>query len=267
MMVDEDKNMSGHPSSDLEDGPSQRSLSRNPSSSRRIPRTKSSAAGKEDHARTRKAVKKPKRSTMYSDDDVDFDEASREGDAMLAPGDDDFSPSPPADKSKGPRAKFGKGAGASTSKGKKEEREITFKDERKLPAKEAVAGSKRPRQDIEGLLNPVAGQPTPQSPDPAAANTVEVALEKDQEPVPKKRKLPTIKKIKAAGSTSSTPGPSSKPATEKDKAASSLPALPASLPRKPAATAGNADLDLTNKDVYKQLFSVRHSKENYLDSC
>lgn len=243
--------MSRPPSSEDEDEPSRTVLSRNPSSSRRIPKPKTSV----DSARIKKVAKKPKKSTMYSDEEEDFDEGLREADAIPASGDDNFSPSPPPEKAKGSRIKFGKGPGASKSKGKKEEREITFKDERKLQAKEASAGSKRPRQDIEGLLNPAMDRPMSQSPDPTTTNSMEAALEKDQEPVPKKRKLPTIKKIKNAGSNSSTPGPS-KPTTEKDKNASSLPSLPSNLPRKPAATAGNADLDLTNKDVYKQLFSV-----------
>lgn len=229
--VEEDNARSLPTSGGEDDGPSRPIFSRNPSSSRRTPTSRL----------PQKQSKKSRRSAVFSDDEGESDEAiAHEADSGL---EEDFEPSPPSDHwGKAGRGKSAKSGGA-RGKGKvsKEEKEITFKDERKsFPA----GGSKRARQGSEEVAD------GPSSPDPHP-NPAEV------EPAAKKRKLPTIKKIKTA-STSSTPVPSTKPTVEapKDKNSGSLPPLPPNLPRKPAATAGNADLDLTNKDVYKQLFSV-----------
>jgi hypothetical protein len=117
-------------------------------------------------------------------------------------------------------------------------------------------GAKRPR--------PLDSEPATDSkpPSPPTGPDASVAVE-NKEPAPKK-KLPPIKKIKLSDSSASSPAPTSKATAtqakiEKQKLtvdSAGLPPPPSSLPRKPAATAGNADLDLSNADVYKQLFSV-----------
>lgn len=117
-------------------------------------------------------------------------------------------------------------------------------------------GTKRPRPlDSEPAID---SKPT----SPPIGPDVNIATG-NKEPVARK-KLPPIKKIKLSDSSASSPVPTSKAIATQTKAeklrftvdGSGLPPPPSSLPRKPAATAGNADLDLLNADVYKQLFSV-----------
>jgi hypothetical protein len=175
---------------------------------------------------------------------------------------EDFVPSPPL------RAVQGKSSMASGVKkrSKREEKEIISKDERKL-SKERTStthGSKRSRQDVEDIADPVSDKHGSNTPEPTIPADPINESGKEREPVTKKRKLPAIKKIKNVGSASSTPAPSLKQEAaeggkEKDSnpgGGDALPPLPSTVQRKPAATAGNADLDLTNMDVYKQLFSV-----------
>ena len=117
-------------------------------------------------------------------------------------------------------------------------------------------GTKRPRPlDLEPATDP-------KPPLPSAGPEVTVAVE-NKEPALKK-KLPPIKKIKLSESLALSPAPTSKVTATQAKPkkpkftvnGAGLPPPPSSLPRKPAATAGNVDLDLSNTDIYKQLFSV-----------
>jgi hypothetical protein len=119
-----------------------------------------------------------------------------------------------------------------------------------------VIGTKRPRPlDSEPAIDSKPHSP-PTGPGVTAGG-------ESKELAPKK-KLPPIKKIKLSDSSASSPMPAYKTTPNQAKIERSklttdsagLPPPPSSLPRKPAATAGNADLDLSNADVYKQLFSV-----------
>lgn len=119
----------------------------------------------------------------------------------------------------------------------------------------AATGTKRPR--------PLDSEPVMDSKPPSPPTGSDMTAAEVKEPLQKK-KLPPIKKIKLSDSSASSPVSTSKATPiqvkiEKPKFNvdnTGLPAPPSSLPRKPAATAGNADLDLLNADVYKQLFSV-----------
>lgn len=211
-----------------------------PPSNRPQPRRKSSSASKA------KAGKKARRAVISDDDDEDEDD--EDNDSMAWRSDMSVDEDPP---SSPPQTRVAASSSTRTRKGKPR---ADFEDMDSVMEDIPVAiGTKRPRPlDSEPpidskLLSPSAGPDMTVTADPVL-----------------KKKLPPIKKIKLSDSTASSPGPTSKatpaPAkTEKPKftvEGSGLPPPPSSLPRKPAATAGNADLDLSNADVYKQLFSV-----------
>ena len=192
-------------------------------------------------------VGKKARRAVISDDDDDEDE----DDSMPWRSDMSADDDPPSSPS---QARVAASSSTRTRKGKSR---ADFEDMDWVSEDRPVAiGTKRPR--------PLDSEPAVDSKllSPPAGPDVTVAAE-NKDPVLKK-KLPPIKKIKLSDSTASSPVPTSKatpnPAkTEKPKftvEGSGLPPPPSSLPRKPAATAGNADLDLSNADVYKQLFSV-----------
>lgn len=185
---------------------------------------------------------KKARRTVISDDDEDEDDDSMPWRSDTA---DDNPPSSP------PQTWVATSSSTRTRKGKSR---VDFEDtDQDRPV---TIGTKRPR--------PFDSEPATDSkpPSPPAGPDATVAVE-TKEPVLKK-KLPPIKKIKLSDPSASSPAPTSKTAvtqakTEKPKFTADgagLPPPPSSLPRKPAATAGNADLDLSNADVYKQLFSV-----------
>jgi len=275
MVVDEDARFLPEPMTQYTGDGDFSTLSRNSSAPRKPPHSGPSARKIDTTSRDKlkKLSKKFKRANVFTDDEGDYDDAGDHAMDGEVP-DDEFAPSP-AQEPKGKTARKGSALGGGKGKSKigKDEKVISFKDERKLPVKEespVTTGSKRSHlsSDAEATIDPTNAKPGSPISDHTQANTLVdpvVANERDNEPAPKKRKLPTIKKIKTAGSANSTPGPSAKHGQgpmeelkEKEKdlsGGSTLPPLPASLPRKPAATAGNADLDLTNKDVYKQLFS------------
>ena len=196
-------------------------------------------------ANKEKASKKARRAVVSDDDDDDDDESMTWRSDMSA---DDDPPSSP------PQTRATASSSTRTRKGKSR---ADFEDIGSLREdRPVVIGTKRPRPlDSEPSVGP--GLPSPLV-GPDVTTTTE-----NKEPALKK-KLPPIKKIKLSDSTASSPGPTTKatPATaraEKPKftvEGAGLPPPPSSLPRKPAATAGNADLDLSNADVYKQLFSV-----------
>jgi len=185
---------------------------------------------------------KKARRTVISDDDDDDDSMPWRSDLSA---DEDPPPSPP-------QTRTIASSSARTRKGKSRadfEDPDSLREDRPVPI-----GSKRPR--------PLDSEPAIDSNPPSPLAGVTVPIE-NREPVLKK-KLPPIKKIKLSDSTASSPISTSKTTTtlartEKPRftvEGAGLPPPPSSLPRKPAATAGNADLDLSNVDVYKQLFSV-----------
>lgn len=208
-----------------------------PQPRQKLPSTKSSKS---------KTGKKSRRAVI-SDDDDDEDEDSMPWRSDIS-GEEDPPSSPPQTRT----------VASSNTRTRKGKARADLEDIDSLRTERpAATGTKRPRPlDSESAMdsNP---------PSPLVGPDVNVATE-NKEPALKK-KLPPIKKIKLSDSSASSPVPTSKatpaPAkTEKSKItaeSSGLPPPPSSLPRKPAATAGNADLDLLNADVYKQLFSVR----------
>lgn len=182
------------------------------------------------------------RRTVILDDDDDDDDDSMPWRSDTA---DDDPPSSP------PPTRVTASSNTRTRKGKLR---ADFEDVDSL--RRDGIGTKRPR--------PLDFEPTvdAKSTSPPTGLDMNVAAENKEPPL--KKKLPPIKKIKLSDSAAQSPMPTSKatPATakmEKPKLtvdSTGLPPPPSSLPRKPAATAGNADLDLSNADVYKQLFSV-----------
>lgn len=188
---------------------------------------------------------KKSRRAVVSDDDDDEDNGSMPWRSDTA---DENPPSSP------PQTW---GTTSSSTRARKEKSRVDFKDMDPLKEDRPVTiGMKRPRpSDSEPATDSKPPSP-PTGPD--AAVVVE-----NKEPVLKK-KLPPIKKIKLSDSSASSPAPTSKATATQAKSekpkftpdSAGLPPPPSSLPRKPAATAGNADLDLSNADVYKQLFSV-----------
>jgi len=199
--------------------------------------------------RRKPSAGKKRRAVISEDDDDDDDDD--DDNSMAWRSDMSVDEDPP---SSPPQTRV---AASSSTRMRKGKPRADFEDMDSVMEDIPVAiGMKRPRPlDSEPpidskLLSPSTG--------PDVTATAE-----SKDPVLKK-KLPPIKKIKLSDSTASSPVPNSKatpaPAkTEKPKLTvegSGLPPPPSSLPRKPAATAGNADLDLSNADVYKQLFSV-----------
>ena len=192
-----------------------------------------------------KPSKKAQRAVISDDeDDEDEDSIHWRSDMSI----DDDPPSSP------PQTRVTVSSSARTRKGKSR---ADFEDMDSLREDRPVAiGAKRPRPLDSEFVSDSKPPSPPTGPDVAIAAG-------NREPVLKK-KLPPIKKIKLSDSAASSPLPTSKvtptPAkTERPKftaEGAGLPPPPSSLPRKPAATAGNADLDLSNMDVYKQLFSV-----------
>jgi len=187
-----------------------------------------------------KASKKARRAVISDDDDDDNESMTWRSDMSA---DDDPPSSPPQTRA----------TASSSTRARKGKSRADFEDIGSLrEGRPVVIGTKRPRPlDSEPSVG--SGLPSP----PVTATT------ENKEPVLKK-KLPPIKKIKLSDSTASSPGPTTKVASATTRAekpkftveGAGLPPPPSSLPRKPAATAGNADLDLSNADVYKQLFSV-----------
>ena len=235
---DEDSKFSTSPS---DEEMAQESDTRNPPLNRPQPGRKPSST------KTSKAkVSKKARRTVISDDDDDEDDDSMPWRSDMSA--DEDSPSSP------PQTRFAASSSTRTQKGKFradfEDVDSVMED---IPA---AVGTKRPR--------PLDSEPTVDSKllSPPAGPDMTIATENKDSAL--KKKLPPIKKIKLSDSTASSPVPTSKATptsakTEKPKftvEGSGLPPPPSSLPRKPAATAGNADLDLSNADVYKQLFSV-----------
>ncbi|KAI0819224.1 hypothetical protein BC628DRAFT_1333433 [Trametes gibbosa] len=227
-------------------GPS-RSLSPAPPAKRRLSNatgSSSKARAKESKlAKTKSSTKRSRRAVVWTDDEDDdeFDDPD-----VVMTDDDDFDPEPGYRKvgtGKGKSGKVGAGKIVGKTKAMKEEKEIVFRDERKLPA--AQDSSKRPRPQEEGQKNTV----------PSALDLV------DEVSLPKKRKLPTIKKNKpsTAGSTApSTPSVVKPVASVPEKTQTLLTPAPTSNQvgaRKPAGA--SADLNLLDSSVYSELFKSK----------
>ena len=210
-------------------------------------RTLSSAGASSSKSRPKESKssksksKKPRRQVVWTDDEDDeFDDPD-----VVVTDDDDFDPEPDysgrkSGKGKAAKSTAGKSNGRSKAAKEKEEKEITFRDERKLPSSIPARGSKPQDEPPKPAL--------PHIPDPLEGLNLQP-----------KRKLPPIKKNKpsTAGSTApSTPSAAkSIPATTVEKKDSHLTPAPTSNQvgtRKPAGA--SADLNLLDSSVYSELF-------------
>ena len=162
-----------------------------------------------------------------------------------------------ATKGKPGKVKFGqlKGAKAKGLKDKERDREILMKDERKLivpPATTSRASSAAAQSQPSDLFS--NDDLAPSAVDPLL-DASQAAKDPFSQTIPKKRKLPTIKKTKTATSGTGTSTPTT--TTEKPAPPSvqelAKPSLPTSEQRKQALT-GVRDVDLGNLKIYAELF-------------
>ncbi|PIL24205.1 hypothetical protein GSI_13958 [Ganoderma sinense ZZ0214-1] len=192
-------------------------------------------------SKSSKSSGKKRRAAVVWTDDEDEDEFN-DLDVVITDN-DDFDPEPGfSNKKSSVKGKSGKAMGKASGKGAsgKEDKEITFRDERKLAQPPAPEPVRRAKEDE-------VAKPAPEFMD---------------EPIPKKRKLPTIKKNKPVGSTStgpSTPAPRAAAATpakkEEPTPTTTLTPAPTSNQvgvRKPAGA--STDLNLLDSSVYSELF-------------
>ena len=224
-----------------------RPISPAPSAKRRL----SNATASSSKSRTKDKELKPskpskssgkKRRAVVWTDDEDEDEFNDP--EVVVTDDDDFGPEPGLSSKKGGvKGKLGKivvKASGKSAIGKKDDKEITFRDERKLAQPHVVETVRRAKGDE-------VARPAPDVMD---------------EPIPKKRKLPPIKKNKPVGSTStgpSTPVPrpvASAPA-KKEEPASTTTLTPAPTSnqvgvRKPVGA--STDVNLLDSSIYSELF-------------
>ena len=283
--INRDGNISAVPSP----GPSptpERAFTPDPSSLTAPPfsRSSSSASGI-----TSKRRPKKKANTVYSDDE-DYMEAVREAN-IRDDRDDDFVPdSPPARKvsKKAIIAKLKRGRGIGKEKG---ESEIKIRDERKFAkitvddgfastsassTSRTLAGTKRRRGEHDAKDAPVDVESLPATQlTPMLSNAPPDERLSASQPVPPKKKLPTIKKNKSLASVSGkASGPSTPSASSSNKGGSLLsePSLnkkELALPKKPGPRMefksetermGVIDLDLSQPDIYANLFKKVSSK-------
>ncbi|KAL0954770.1 hypothetical protein HGRIS_003720 [Hohenbuehelia grisea] len=222
--------------------------------------------------RTSEAPPRKKRAVVRSDSEGDDYEANDVAvDDYNEPDDeDDFIVEDTRSSKSKSNTKGGKSAATSSRrKGKVKEapQEIMMKDERKVPPRRISAaaqdkppvGIKRSRlKEIKSDDVDVGQGSIGSSEDPPLSATEESSLPKESAPPPlKKPKLPTIRKTKLAGSGGpSTPVSASKPSQGAKPVVDEKLATTSSVPRKPAAFAGNADFDLRNPSVYSELFKT-----------
>ncbi|KAI0332150.1 hypothetical protein GY45DRAFT_530334 [Cubamyces sp. BRFM 1775] len=192
--------------------------------------------------KSKSSSKKPRRQVVWTDDeDEEFDDPD-----VVVTDDDDFDPEPDHASRKGGKGKSAKSAaGKFSGKSKnakekeREEKEITFRDERKLPSSIPARSSK----------------PQDSPPKPAPSLVPDPLEGLNLQP---KRKLPPIKKNKpsTAGSTApSTPSTAKAIPAAAEKKDSHLTPAPTSNQvgtRKPAGA--SADLNLLDSSVYSELF-------------
>ena len=188
---------------------------------------------KEKSSKSSKPSKKRRQVVFTDSEEEDFDDPD-----VVVTDDDDFEPEPDHGlnkkgvKPRGVKLLIG---GAKGKAAKKEEKEITFRDERKLPPTAHTAPEFSKRVD-EGS----------KPPDPL------------DEPILKKRKLPPIKKNKPAGGTStgsSTPA-ASKPsvAVSVEKKETLTPALTSNQVGTRKLAGASSDINLLDSSVYSELF-------------
>ncbi|EJF66065.1 hypothetical protein DICSQDRAFT_165762 [Dichomitus squalens LYAD-421 SS1] len=227
--------------------PASHPLSPGPSATRRLSNATASSSksrAKDKGSKSSKSSKssgKKRRAVVWTDDeDEEFDDPD-----VVITDDEDFNlDTEYSSKKSGVKGKNGKIAAKTSGKGtatKKEDKEITFRDERKIVQPPAADPVKRVKED-EGIRS---------TPDPM------------DEPIPKKRKLPPIKKNKPAGSIltgPSTSAPVKPPAATPAKKEETIPTTtltPAPTSnqvgvRKPAGA--STDLNLLDSSVYSELF-------------
>ncbi|KAI0647284.1 hypothetical protein C8Q79DRAFT_907956 [Trametes meyenii] len=213
-----------------------------PAGSRR--RLSSSAASsskvrvKESKPTKGKSSGKKRRQVVWTDDEDDeFDDPE-----VVVTDDDDFDPEPEYSSSKkAAKTKNGKlGTIKVPGKGKtmkeKDEKQITFRDERKLPSS-AQEPPKRPKLD-ESM----------KSSSSLVADPIDEAI------IPKKRKLPPIKKNKPSAARSTAPSTPStaQPLVEKKESLLAAPTSNQVGTRKPAGA--SSDINLLDSSVYSELF-------------
>ncbi|KAI0807593.1 hypothetical protein C8Q74DRAFT_1363080 [Fomes fomentarius] len=217
------------------------------------PRTKEKEA---KSAKSSKSLgKKPKRQVVYTDSEEEFDDPD-----VVVTDDGDFEPeeygaSKRGAKGRGVKLIIGKGKKKSV---KKDEKGITFRDERKLPPPSSTIDSSR-RGKVDDDKRNKSEEDTRFRADFRAENDgpKSAFIDPLDEPIPKKRKLPPIKKNKPAGA--STTGPSTaavKPpvaaTTEKKESLTPAPTSNQVGVRKPAGA--STDVNLLDSSVYSELF-------------
>ncbi|KAM5534073.1 hypothetical protein V8D89_012254 [Ganoderma adspersum] len=192
-------------------------------------------------SKSSKSSGKKRRAVVWTDDE---DEDEFNDPEVVVTDDDDFDPEPGfSSKKAGVKGRSGKIVGKASGKnvaGKKEDKEITFRDERKLTQPPVAEPVRRAKGDEVAKLTPDAMD----------------------EPIPKKRKLPPIKKNKPAGSTStgpSTPAPRAVAAApaKKEEPTSTTTLTPAPTSnqvgvRKPVGA--STDVNLLDSSIYSELF-------------
>ncbi|KAL7283581.1 hypothetical protein PYCCODRAFT_1473205 [Trametes coccinea BRFM310] len=193
-------------------------------------------------AKSKSSGKKPRRQVVWTDDE---DEEEFDDPEVVVTDDDDFDPEPDYSSKKSGKAKStktgsGKAGGKSKGGKDKDDKEITFRDERKITATNP------------GLSERPSG--------PVRSSSVLAVDPLDEANIPKKRKLPPIKKNKpsTAGSTApSTPSAPKPLGVASDKKETLTPALTSNQvgTRKPAGA--SADLNLLDSSVYSELFKSK----------
>ncbi|KAF9005648.1 hypothetical protein BDQ17DRAFT_1353530 [Cyathus striatus] len=192
--------------------------------------------------RARTAQSSPESEEEYMDEDVNVSD-------MDIGGDDDFVVD---DEPAGKKGKSRAGRGGNKRKGKLDGSAHKKAPGEKPRGADATSGTKRPRPS----LKPKTAFPSAQAKDGSPVP-----------PIPKKRKLPTIKKNKSSASGGSGT-PSSLAASTPKPSASGTPQQKSVLPDagnkggRAAALGGNTDLDLTDKSVYAELFKGGSSQRN-----
>lgn len=219
-----------------------------PSTTRRlsnIAASSSQSRTKDKDAKSSKSNRssgKKRRAVVWTDDE---DEELNNPNVVITDDDNDFNPDPELPNRKG--GIKGKGskapgkAGGRGASGKKEDKEIIFRDERKVAQQPNADPLKRVKDD----------ESVRATPDPL------------DEPIPKRRKLPPIKKNKPSGSTSTGPPipafakPTTATSAKKEEPAPAATLTPAPTSnqvgvRKPVGA--STDLNLLDSSVYSELF-------------
>lgn len=213
------------------------------------PRTKEKEAKSAKSSKS--SGKKPKRQVVYTDSEEEFDDQD-----VVVTDDGDFEPeeygaSKKGAKGRGVKLIIGKGKRKSV---KKDEKGITFRDERKLlPPSSTIESSRRGKVD-DDKRNKSEEDTRFRAENDGPKSAFNDPLD---EPIPKKRKLPPIKKNKPAGaSTTGPPTAAVKPPvaapTEKKESLTPAPTSNQVGVRKPAGA--STDVNLLDSSVYSELF-------------